>query len=92
VPDESTDALVARLAEMLRSRAGIREMHGCESKIIYGGPGGPAEYSCASHDNVILNDMIDVVMRDIDSCIESVEASLRLKGVTVTRPKLKQQE
>ena len=69
-----------------------RYPHDEHVKLCYSTPSGTRqEYVCQSEDAVILSDVMEVFLRDLDLCIEEVEAALRTRGVSVSRPASGQQ-
>jgi hypothetical protein len=57
-----------------------------EFNVTYSGPNSSGEYVCEWHETGLLDDLISLFLRDVDYRIESIEATLRQRGVTVTRP------
>ena len=51
----------------------------------------PREYAAQSGDFDIINDMHCLFFRDIDNCIETIEAALKERGISVQRPPLEAQ-
>ncbi len=87
VDQESTDALLGRWAELLRSRDALCTMNSSEFLVRYGTPrGATGEYVARAGETGLLNDMIDLFLKDIDISIAEIEASLRMRGIEVKRP------
>lgn len=87
---ESVEELLARWADLLRSRHGIMSRSGSAYCIrYYTGLSGKIdwqEYQCQSSDTEIINGLHALFLKDIDDCIGQVEADLAKQGVIVARP------
>ncbi len=65
----------------------MREMNVSEFKVAYGGPNFSGEYVCAWYETGLLDDLVSVFLRDVDYRLDQIEAALREREITVTRPK-----
>ena len=86
---ENVDDLLAERAELLRTRASMRESGSFEFILSYetncDGASQMRTYSASSQDFITMNDFIKLFLDDISIRIEEIENLLKPYGITVTR-------